>query len=98
MEITRERRDGALELRIEGRLDAYWADHLVRALEEAMRGGDDRIRLDMAHVSYLSSAGIRVLLKFRKELEGIRGSLMVSRPSAAVQAVLELAGLAMLLA
>src|SRR5262249_10240881 len=41
--------------------------------------------------------GIRVLLKFRKQLEGIRGSLVVSRPSEAVRTVLELAGLAMLL-
>src|SRR5262249_42494404 len=98
MEIVRERRDDALEVRVKGRLDTYWADHLARALDEAMRGGDDRIRLDMVEVSYMSSAGIRVLLKFRKQLEGIRGSLVGSRPSEAVRPVLEHSGLAMLLA
>src|SRR5262249_46693009 len=97
MEIVRERRDGAIEVRVKGRLDAYWADHLARALDEAMRGGDDHILLDMAEVSYMSSAGIRVLLKLRRQLERIRGSLVVSRPSEAVRTVLELAGLAMLL-
>jgi len=97
VEITKERRDDALELRVKGRLDAYWADHLARSLEEAIRGGDHRVRLDLAEVSYLSSAGIRILLKFFRQLERIRGELTISRPSEAVRTVLELAGLTMLL-
>ena len=97
MEITKERRDETLELRVKGRLDAYWADHLANALEEAIRGGDHHVRLDLAEVSYMSSAGIRILLKFFRQLERIRGELTVSRPSEAVRTVLELAGLTMLL-
>ena len=97
MEITKERRDETLELRVKGRLDAYWADHLANALEEAIRGGDHHVRLDLAEVSYLSSAGIRILLKFFRQLERIRGELTVSRPSEAVRTVLGLAGLTMLL-
>jgi len=97
VEITKERRDETLELRVKGRLDAYWADHLANALEEAIRGGDHHVRLDLAEVSYMSSAGIRILLKFFRQLERIRGELTVSRPSEAVRTVLELAGLTMLL-
>lgn len=97
MEIsTRSSADG-LELAVTGRLDAYWADHLSKALEEAVRSGAHRIRVDLAGVAYMSSVGIRVLLKFYKELQRLKGSFAVVRPSDAVRTVLELAGLDVLL-
>src|SRR3990172_4544044 len=83
---------------VSGRLDAAWADHLARALEEAVRGGAHRIRLDMAGVSYVSSVGLRVLLRVFKQLQRIQGSFAVVNPSDAVKGVLELAGLGALLA
>ena len=78
---------------VAGRLDAYWADHLARALEEAIRDGADRIRLDLGGVSFISSVGLRVLLRFYKQLRQISGLFAVSNPSEAVKRVLELAGL-----
>ncbi len=97
MEINSERIGDEVEVHVKGRLDAYWADHLTRALDEVVRDGGDRIRLDMAEVSYMSSVGIRVLLKFYKQLQRIQGSFRVSHPSEAVKTVLELAGLQVLL-
>jgi anti-anti-sigma factor len=97
MEISSQRTENGLELTLAGRLDASWADHLSGALEEAIRGGADRLRIDMAAVAFMSSAGIRVLVKFYKQLSRINGSLAVSRPSEAVRSVLDLAGLGMLL-
>ena len=38
MEITTEQREDVLVVRVSGRLDAYWADHLSRALDDAVRG------------------------------------------------------------
>lgn len=98
MEIVKEKAGDFIEVRIKGRLDAYWADHLTRGLDEVVRDGADRIRLNMAEVSYMSSVGIRVLLKFYKQLQRINGSFAVSNPSEAVRTVLELAGLESLLA
>ncbi|MDX2166202.1 MAG: STAS domain-containing protein [Deltaproteobacteria bacterium] len=97
MEIVKKQSGGVLELRINGRLDAYWADHLGAALDEALRAGADDIRLDMAAVAYMSSVGIRVLLRYYKETRRLQGSLRVQNPSAAVRTVLELAGLQVLL-
>src|SRR5262249_52825484 len=68
------------------------------ALDETVRAGADRIRLNMAGVTFLSSAGIRTLLKVYKQLQRINGALSVSNPSDAVKTVLELAGLQELLA
>ena len=37
MEITRKTGTDGLELAVEGRIDAYWADHLTAALDDAIR-------------------------------------------------------------
>jgi anti-anti-sigma factor len=97
MEITEHRTGATLELRIKGRLDSYWADPLARRLEEVIREGAHHLRLNLAEVAYMSSAGIRVLVKFYRQLQGIQGSFAVSNPSQPVKTVLELAGLATLL-
>ena len=68
MEITRKTGTDGLELAVEGRIDAYWADHLTAALDDAIRSGTDRIALDLHGVAYLSSAGIRTLLIAYREL------------------------------
>ncbi len=94
MEITRVQTSGALELRIRGRLDGYWADHLENSLAETMREGHDRIRLDLSEVGFMSSAGIAVLMKCYKQLQRIDGSLAITRASPQVKTVLEMTGLA----
>ena len=98
MEITRREVAGAHELAVSGRLDAYWADHLQAAIEESLQAGRHRLRLDMAGVAYMSSAGIRVLLRVRKQVQALGGSFAVVHPSAAVRSVLEMVGLKMLFA
>jgi anti-anti-sigma factor len=97
VEITTRQADGGFELVVSGRLDAYWSDHLSRALDEAVRGGTHHLRLDMAAVPFMSSVGIRVLLRFYKEAQRLGGSFAIRRPSDAVLRVLELAGLDSLL-
>ena len=97
MEITRQQSGEVLELRVKGRLDSYWADPLAKRLDEVIREGAHQIRLNLSEVAYLSSAGIRVLVKFYKQLQGIHGSFIVSNPSEPVKTVLELAGLGALL-
>jgi len=94
MEITRIQTPTGFELRIRGRLDGYWADHLQHSLEETLREGHDRIRVDLSDVSFMSSAGIAVLMRCYKQLQRIDGSLAVIRPSPQVRTVLGVTGLA----
>jgi anti-anti-sigma factor len=98
MEITKQSAGQFTELIIKGRLDGYWADHLTSALEEVIRGGADHVRLNLAGVSYISSMGIRVLVKFYQQLHGINGALLVSNPSEPVKRVLEMMRLGKLIA
>ena len=97
MEITRRTADGWIELMITGRLDGYWADHLDRGLTETVREGHHRLRLNLANVTFLSSAGIRVLVKFYKRLTTIKGALVITSPSEPVRTVLHMTRLSNLL-
>jgi anti-anti-sigma factor len=93
MQITKTQRGDFVEVRIVGRLDGYWADHLTTGLAEVVREGGHQIRVNLAEVSFLSSAGIRVLVQFFKQLRAIDGCLAVCNPSDHVSEVLNLAGL-----
>src|SRR5262245_8381066 len=93
MEIRKQRVGDILELEVEGRLDGYWADHLSQSLDDVVREGTRNLRLNLSGVTYLSSAGIRVLVRAHKQLSAIQGSFSVSALSEAVRSILELTGL-----
>jgi anti-anti-sigma factor len=97
MVITAQTLEGRQVLQLQGRLDANWADQVGKAIDSAIRGGHHELELDFARIDYISSAGIRVLLKYYKQLKAARGSLRVSHPTTAVLEVLQLSGIAKLL-
>ena len=93
MEITRTAAAEHVELKLKGRLDAIWSDHVGRALAECVRAGQHALVLEMSEVDYISSAGIRILVTYAKQLKAIHGRLAVINPSENVRTVLKLAGL-----
>ena len=93
MEIRVETSGEATRLKVKGRLDGYWADHLARALEEEIHRGSHHLLLDLSEVVFLSSAGIRILVSYYKQLKEIKGSLLVSEASEQVKKVLEISRL-----
>jgi anti-anti-sigma factor len=97
MEITREHSSGALSLILRGRLDGYWADHLAKELAEVLREGVHQVRLDLAEVKFMSSAGIGTLVDFYKQFEAIHGSFAVVNPSSQVRTLLNMTKLDTLL-
>ncbi len=99
MEITPARAaDQTVVLRLVGRLDANWCQTVQDAITAAIRAGDHRLRLDLSGVAYISSAGLRVFLGAYKQLRAIKGAFSLGPVSPEARAVLDLAGLAMLLA
>jgi anti-sigma B factor antagonist len=97
VEISQRAADGWLELVIAGRLDGYWAEHLEAGLADAVRDGHHKLRLDLSSVSFISSAGVGVLVKFYKRLDAIKGVLVIERASAPVRAVLDMTRLTAML-
>ena len=97
MEITRTPCKGGVRLKLCGRLDAAWSAHVQDALAECVRAGQHEIELDLSEVAFLSSAGIRVLLLYYRQLHAIRGRLAIVDASQEVRQVIELSGLRALL-
>ncbi|MFZ2452278.1 MAG: STAS domain-containing protein [Methylovulum miyakonense] len=97
MDITTQLDGDEMRIALNGRLDAAWSNSVNKTLQDAIRGGSHRIALDLSQVSYLSSAGIRVLVLLVKSLKGIGGTLRLIDPSPAVSEVLKLVGFSQLL-
>src|SRR5687767_129702 len=94
MHISQHPREDSVELRLTGRLDATWAEHVGDSIETAVRGGSHHIVLNFAGVNYISSLGIGVLMKHYQRLRAVNGSLGICDPSTATLRVLNAAGLA----
>ncbi len=92
MEIVSETHGQVLLMRPEGRLDTETAGELELSLHDAFESGRRHFVLDMAKISYVSSAGLRVLLALAKKLDGNVGSLRLSALNASVKQVFDIAG------
>jgi anti-anti-sigma factor len=93
MEITKQVMGETVELKVQGRVDGYWADHLAAAVDQEVRQGSHNILLDLSQVAFLSSAGIGTLVRLYKDLKSIHGSFALSNCSHTVLKVLQLSKL-----
>jgi anti-anti-sigma factor len=84
---------GGAVVRLQGRLDAGAAADLAAVLDELLRDGVRVATLELAGVSYVSSAGVQVLARATQEFGAARGELRACNPVPAVRAMLERAGL-----
>lgn len=80
-----------------GRLDTATASDLELALGDLERAGARHFVIDLAGISYVSSAGLRVLLMLAKRLEG-SGSLRLAGLNPQVRQVFDVAGFTRLFA
>jgi anti-anti-sigma factor len=97
MEIASQQLGDALEVKVKGRLDNYWTEHLRTNLEEFIRGGAHVIQLNLSEVSFLSSAGVGMLVQTFQQLKEIGGALIIASPSDRVKQVLDLCRLSPIL-
>jgi anti-anti-sigma factor len=107
MDISIERRasntplagsgDVAVELAVRGRIDAESGAELEHAVAEELRRGHHAIRLDCTDVSFLSSAGIRVLFNVHRAAKTAGARCLIGAASEPVARVLELTRLAPML-
>ncbi len=80
--------DGALVLR--GEIDSYTAPDLANRLS-----GDPPVDvLDLAGVTFIDSSGLRVLVETHQARADAGSRLVLRTPSASVQRLLEISGLA----
>jgi len=86
-----------VEVRIDQRLDAANSPEVERRLSGAIAEGARHLRLDLAEVSFISSAGLRVLAAAYKQLQELGGTLQIVAVHPNAERVIELAGFGALL-
>ncbi len=76
---------------VSGELDAHTAPELATALDGVDRSLD--VVLDLAELEFMDSSGLRVIISTNNVLSESGGSLLLRRPSRAVQRILSISGL-----
>ena len=93
MKIDKSITGDTLLVKLEGRLDTKTSPELEESLQEETTDIID-IRMDFENLVYLSSAGLRVLLKAHKAQKARQGKVIVTNVNDTVMEVLEMTGFA----
>lgn len=80
-------------MKVRGQVDSETAPELDRALSKLLTDGRNRIVLDMADMEFMSSAGLRALVKALKEAQGSGGDVRLASVSEQVNGVLLTVGM-----
>jgi len=91
MDILQESLNGVSIVAPAGRIDSTTSIELERAVGGALATGRQLV-VDFERVTYISSAGLRVLLMTAKRLGGGKGSLVLCAMNDVVRQVFDLAG------
>ncbi|MBE0486782.1 STAS domain-containing protein [Marinobacter sp.] len=82
--------DEALSLELQGSLDSDTAPQLDERLAEALGPSTRVVAFNMAGVTFVSSAGLRVIFKTLKLMKSRKGQVSVSQMSKGVKKVFEI--------
>ena len=66
MDVTTEREEGVLSVRVEGRIDGSTVLAFREAIEIALKDGDRAVIVDCEKLSYIGSVGLRTMLAIAK--------------------------------
>jgi anti-anti-sigma factor len=80
------------ELLVSGRIDGEGANQLEEEILKTMRSGAKTIYVNLSGATFLCSAGLRVLLQYWRQMKNDQRSLLATRPSPEVDAVLVTSG------
>ena len=92
MEISTETKNGALIAKVEGRIDGSNARDFESAVQTAVNDCDGAVVLDCENLSYISSAGLRVILLTAKTLEKRNVKLVLCALSEPIAEVFQISG------
>lgn len=96
MNITKLSKGDSLLISVSGRLDTITHQDFEKEMDALLSGemnGVASMTLDFAALEYISSAGLRSLLKLQKDLNSRNVALIISNPNELVTDVLSITGI-----
>jgi anti-anti-sigma factor len=90
MKIAEEEAGGVTIVAVDGRIDTLTANSLEEKLTGLFQSGRNRVIVDCKHLAYITSAGLRVLLRAAKLADKSQGKLALCSLSQEVRHVFDL--------
>lgn len=90
--VEGERKSGTLIAKASGRIDGSNAREFQDALETFLEGDVSSLVLDLEHLSYISSAGLRVILLVSKKMQRNSAQFGVCALSVSISEVFQISG------
>ena len=81
-----------VEVRVSGFLDAHTVSAFEKTVGDLLDRQHTKFIVDLAGLSYISSAGIGALMVLLQQLRRREGEMVILQPSAKVEKILELLG------
>jgi anti-sigma B factor antagonist len=91
--ISDSRNGDVQVLKLSGYLDGHTFVELERALDRSIKGGINRLVLDLADLTYIASAGVGVFINAQHQVRKLGGSLQLVNPAPSVREVFGILGL-----
>lgn len=91
MLIQKEKKVTALTINLIGRLDTNTAPELENSLEADLDGINE-LYLNLKELDYISSAGLRIILKYHKHFKSNGGKFIILNPKDEVLEVFDMTG------
>jgi anti-anti-sigma factor len=92
MNLVIEEFDAVRQVLVEGKINSLTAPEFEKALEEATQGEPKHLIVNLKDLDYLSSAGLRSILRIGKSLEKINRKLAFAGARDLVADVIRLSG------
>lgn len=92
MELHTENDGNVLIVKPSGRIDGSNAFDFQNAIDEVVGEEQSAIVMDLSDLSYISSAGLRVILLLAKKLRGRQAELMLCALGDSIKDVFEISG------
>jgi len=97
MNILQRQIDGITLVDLSGRLDSSVSGQVMDQLNEIVNSGVTRLIVNLRHVSYISSAGLRSILVAAKLVRSGNGEMRLCQPNGLLKRTLEESGFANLI-
>jgi anti-sigma B factor antagonist len=92
MDIVEVNQSGIRTFKLQGRLDSNTSQSFEKRILDAISDGSKNLIIDFKELEYISSAGLRVILKATKTLKRQDGKIMLCSMQDYVKEVFEIAG------
>ncbi len=92
MEIFQENNNGVEVFSVKGSLDSNTSTEFETRIYAALERGQRKLIFNLEDLEYISSAGIRVMLKTTKDLKRMEGNLVLCALQDYVREVFDIAG------